>query len=295
MGSLETRSGTKRIRLGLHDRPAVLADGRTPFVLSGLLAVVAAGAAAASLFFPGLIGGTAVVRGNLRGTCLVVLAVGVPLLVGSTIRAAQGSARALVLWLGALAYLLYQGVLLNFMTPYNNLFLLYVAMLGLALWSVVAVLGHVELPGFAARVHHAMPVRGVAAVAIVLGVLNAVLWLVRIVPTVFSGEPASVLHGSGLMTNAVWVQDLAFWIPATVVMALRMWRRRSWGSLLTAALLVFFAVEGISVAVDQWWGVRADASQPDIASLAVVPIMVMASVAAAAPLVWYFRYLDRRL
>lgn len=102
--------------------------------LSALLGLVAAIAAAASLTRPSLLSGTPVTDGNLRGTALVVLVLGLPVLTWGSLAARRGSVRGLVLWLGAAAYLTYQGVMFCFGTPINALFLTYVAMLGLGVW-----------------------------------------------------------------------------------------------------------------------------------------------------------------
>ena len=59
----------------------------------------------------------------MRGTALAVLLVGLPVLVTAMLRAARGSPWALVVWLGTLAYLLYQGVLFCFAVPLNTVFL----------------------------------------------------------------------------------------------------------------------------------------------------------------------------
>jgi hypothetical protein len=294
MGAPTTRPGHVRIRLQLQDRPAPLGARAAPYVLATLLGVVATAAAALSLLVPSLLGGAAVTRGNLRGTALVVLVVGVPLMIGAAVRTAQGSARALVLWLGAVAYLLYQSVLFCFMTPFNRLFLLYVAMLGLSLATGLSVLREVDLLAFSGRLHHRLPVRALAATLLAFVGLNAVAWLARIVPTVFADDPSSVLAGGGLQTNAVWVQDLAFWIPAAVVVGVRMWRRRPWGRLLGGALLVFYVIESLSIASDQWWGARADAGQPDLASMTMVPVFGVVALVAAVPLALYVRNVDRK-
>jgi hypothetical protein len=124
------------IRTGL-DRPPVLAQGRAPYFLSGALVVVAALAAGFSFFSSSLLTGAPVAIGCLRGTALVVLVIGLPVLATAMARTTQGSARGLVVWLGTLAYLLYQAVMFCFATPVNNLFLIYIAYLGLAVWSIV--------------------------------------------------------------------------------------------------------------------------------------------------------------
>lgn len=293
MVSTRTSSREAAFRHHLLDRPAVRSGGRLPYVLSTGLAVATAAAAGPSLFFPELLGGTAVMTGNLRGTALVMLAVALPLLVAGMRRTAHNSARWLVVWLGAAAYLTYQGVMLLFATPYNALFLPYVAVLSLGIWTLVTLLSTVQLHGFAARTDPRMPVRFIAGVTLTFALLNATAWLARILPTTTAEDPASVLDGSGLLTNPVWVQDLAFWIPAAVVAATWMWRRRPRGVLLTGAVLVLFTVECISIASDQWWGARADDSQPDWASMTMVPVFLVAALLAAVPLVWYFRNVDR--
>jgi len=293
MGSIDVRPVGSTPGLDLADRAAVLGHGRLPYVLSGALAVVAGVSAAFSLFYSSLLGGVAVGRGNLRGTALIVLVVGVPVLVGAMVVGPRGSARALVLWLGATAYLLYQAVMFCFATPMNNLFLIYVAHLGLGLWTLIALVRRIDINSFAVRTDAGLPVRAIAGITGAVAVLNALAWLGRIVPVVFTSDPSSVLHGSGLLTNPVWVQDLAFWIPLVVLAAVWMWRRLPWGILLTGSMLAFYVIESLSIASDQWWGARADASMPDFASMSAVPAFLVAAVLTALPLVWYLRHLDR--
>jgi hypothetical protein len=131
-------------------RPTV-GPGLLPYALSGALAVAAAASAAFSFFLPSVLTGAAVGNGNLRGTALVVLVVGVPILVTAMVRTSRGSTRWLVGWLGTLGYLLYQAVLFCFATPLNGLFLYYVAYLGLGVWSIVTLVPAVDMREFGSR------------------------------------------------------------------------------------------------------------------------------------------------
>ena len=88
-------------------------------------------------------------------------------------RAARGSARALVVWLGTLGYLLYQAVLFCFATPFNNLFLFYVAYLSLAVWSLVFLLRGMDFATFGKQLSPNMPIRYIAGYALVVAILNA--------------------------------------------------------------------------------------------------------------------------
>lgn len=265
---------------------------RTPYRLGLALAAAAASSAGLSLAFPGELGGADVGRGNMLGTAVVVeLAVVVLLL--ALRGAARGSARWTVVWGGATAYLLYQAVLFCFATPLNRFFLVYVAHLSLALWATIALARSADVEGFARRVGTRAPVRTVAAVAIGFAALNGLAWLMRVVPATFSDDPIEVLEGSGLLTNPVWVQDLAFWVPAMVLAGVALGRRRPAGMLATLALLAFFVVECVSIAADQWWGSRLDPDHPALASMTAVPLFLVLAVVTAVPLAWFLRHVDR--
>lgn len=269
-------------------------QARAPYVLSALLGLVAGTTALAHLVAPSLIAGSDVLRGNLLGTSAVVLPAAVLHLLAQA-GTARGSARWLVVWGGTTAYLLYQAVLFCFATPFNDLFLLYVAQLGLGVWTALA-LGHaVDLDAFTARVHPRMPLRSVAAVALAFTSLNGLAWVARVVPTIGSEDPMSVFDGTGLLTSPVWVQDLAFWVPATLVAGTWMWRGRPRGVLLTGMLLVFFVVESVSIAADQWWGYAEDPTLPDFASMGAVWMFAVAAVLTMLPVAVHLRHLDRAL
>jgi hypothetical protein len=61
------------------------------------------------------------------------------------------------------------------------------------------------------------PVRPVAVYVWVVAALNALAWLGRVVPALASGGQAAFLRGTGLPTSAVYVQDLALWLPFIAV------------------------------------------------------------------------------
>jgi hypothetical protein len=285
-----TRSDATRRPLS---RPAVLDPSRLPYILSGSLAVVATAAALLSFLFPSLLTGSKVATGNLRGTALAILVVGLPVLVTAMRVAARGSARGLVVWVGTLAYLLYQAVLFCFATPLNNLFLVYVAYLGLCFWSLVTLLLRFDLAAFEQRLSARMPARPLAGVALTLVVLNAYAWLSQIVPATFSSRPGSLMKDTGLLTNPVFIQDLAIWLPVLTAAGIASWNRKPWGLLVTGAMLVMFVLESISIATDQWFGSQA-APLSESASMSAVPAFAVLALLTAVPLLWYCQYLDRR-
>jgi hypothetical protein len=252
--------------------------------------VTAAAAGLLTFLIPAVLRGTAVMNGSARGTALAVLLLGVPALAVSMALAWTGSARAVLCWLGAAAFLLYNSVLFLFATPFNQLFLLDVAMLALAAWSVGALLWQTDVAGLGRRFSDRAPVRGVALYMWVIVVLNALAWLNRIVPALASGGQAAFLRGTGLPTNPIFVQDLALWLPLIAVAAAWLWRRRAWGFLVIGGALVMWVLESASIAVDQWYGHAADPASP-VASAALAPAFAVLAVIGLVPTYYLFRSL----
>jgi hypothetical protein len=252
------------------------------YAVSSALAVVAAISGAATFFIPGVLRGTPVMNGSARGTALVVLVVAVPILVVSMWLVTRGAVRPLITWLGAATYLLYNAVLFLIATPFNALFLFYVALFGLSLWTVVLLLHELDMDDFARRFSPRFPVRMLAAYLGGIAVLNALAWLAGAVPGLFAHGQPKFLEGTGLITMPTYVQDLAFWLPLTLVVAVWLWQRRPWGIVLAGALIVYGFIEAIGVATDQAFGHAADASSPVVSTAAIPAFLVLALIELVA-------------
>jgi hypothetical protein len=266
--------------------------GKTGYWLSGSLAVVAAIAAAGTALVPGVLRGTAVMNGSARGTALVLLLIAVPALAAAMWFAARGSARAQIVWLGAVGYILYNSVLFLFMTPFNNLFLAYVAMMSLAIWSIALVIRGLGVESFGQRFSPTLQVRAVAVYLLAIVALNFLAWMRNVVPGVLSSSSPTFLDGTGMPTSALYFQDLAFWLPLVAVSAVWLWRRQAWGYVIAGAMLIAYEIEAVGVALDQWMGHAADPAS-NVASAAAVPIFAVIAVIGLIPLALYFRSLDR--
>lgn len=258
---------------------AVICRRSVAFWLAGPLAVMVAVAAVGTFFGDGILTGPAVAVGNARGTALVMLVLGLPALGASVVAALRGSVRAVLVWAGVVLYILYNSVMFLFATPFNHLFLVYVAMLSLSIWSVVFLARDVDREALARRVSRRLPVRGIGAYLLAIAVLNALIWLRTAVPESFAAEPTSFLREIGLTTDPVFIQDLAFWLPLTALAGVLLWRRRPWGYPTAGAMVVYGVFEGVGVACDQWFGYRAD---PGTAFASLGGVWLFAGVAVVA-------------
>jgi hypothetical protein len=224
--------------------------------LSTLLGAISALAAAGTAFVPNVLSGTAVMNGSARGTALVVLFVAVPALAGSMRAAHRGSTPGLAVWIGVVGYLTYNAVMFCLATPFNRLFPLYVAMLSLSIFLLAGLAVHATSVG--RHLSNSRCPKWVVVYIAVVVVLNSLLWLRGVATAVLADDPTSFLDGSGLTTNPVYVQDLAFWLPVMAWLAYSLAKSRRNRLVLVAGGLVFWVIEGLGVAVDQWMGYRAD-------------------------------------
>ena len=255
-------------------RAAVDWVGRIPLALSIALALDTFAACATALLFREALRGPAVSIGSMQGTALVLLVVTLPVLAASMALVRRGVTVAVIGWLGALGSIAYQSVLFLFATPFNAFFFLYVAMLSLSVWSLVALAPRIPIAAVAGRIGTHAPVRVVAAYLLINAALFLLLWLRATVPAVLSDGPPAFLEGTGMTTGPVQILDLAFTLPLMTIAAIGLLRRRSWAFVLTGALLVMLAIETASIGVDQWVGHAADPSSP-AASAAMTPVFAV--------------------
>jgi hypothetical protein len=263
------------------------AEGMSPRTRGLCVAVAALVVVAAipTFFVDGILNGTPVMNGSARGTALSMFALALPVLAVGLITSTRGSIRGRAALIGALAYLTYNATLLVYATPFNQLFLAYVALLGLSLWSLVSAL--LDPRPILAPSSRVVPARGIAAFILTVVALNALAWLRFVVPDL-NQDPPGFLDGTGLTTNPIYVQDLAVWLPALAIVAVLLWQRRPSGVFLAGAALVFWVIEAIGVAVDQWFGHRADPAS-DVATLGGVVLFVVLAAVTMVPLVLWLR------
>ena len=279
------RSSARRVPV---DRTDLAWVGRVSYLLSSAAGLVTLAAVAGALLMPDAIRAPAVTVGNLQGTAWVLGVVTLPVLIVSMALMARGMAVALVFWLGALGSIAYQSVLFLFGVPFNPYFFLYVAMLSLSTWSIVALGGRLPIDRVGGRIGPHAPVRLVAGYLFINAALFFVLWLGSTLPPVLSGETPAFLEGTGMLTGPVQIIDFAFTLPLMTLAGVLLLRHRPWGYLLSGALLVMLAIETASIGVDQWIGHAADPTSP-AASAALTPVFAVLTVIGVAVLALFLR------
>jgi hypothetical protein len=177
----------------------------------------------------------------------ISLTVVLPTVAVSAFLASRGSHRAQLVWLGALVYLVYSYVIDAFVVRFNSMFLVYVALLGYSLYALIGGLATASLVWVKASFTERTPVRSVSTFLVVLAVLFYAMWLRETVPAVLSGAVPASVQQNGTATNAVHVLDMAWMLPAFLISAITLWRKKALGYILAGAALSFVTLLALAV------------------------------------------------
>ena len=170
-----------------------------------------------------------------RAQDAVTILIGIPLLLISLNLYRKGSARGHILLVGTLAYVLYAYTSYAFLSTYNAFLLIYVALFSLSLFTFIPLILQVDAEALAVKMAKRTPVRLIAADLYFTGVMLLGMWLMRIVPPLFSGGlPVGI---ETYTTLVIQVLDLGIIVPIAFLTGTLMLRRRAWGFILGAVFL----------------------------------------------------------
>lgn len=216
------------------------------FGATAVITLLLAIAAGSGLFLGAYDHETTFSRNAFRGTDLVSLAVVVPLLVVATRSARRGSTRGLLLWLGALAYVVYQYGY-TFAYGWNRLFLIYLVLLALSGFTIARALIAVDAGAVAANFDETAPTRAVSTYLWVVGAGLGVMELAQIVPTLFTGDKPQIVLDTGHPTSPVFILDLGLIVPLMILAGSWLRSNRPWGYIAAVILLVKGATIGLGL------------------------------------------------
>jgi hypothetical protein len=208
-----------------------------PEALAGLAGLAAAIASIAG-FIPGLYRDPMVVIAQAHGYDVGNLIV-VAFLALGLVWSARGSVRGRLVLIGGLACLAYSYVTYAFLIVLNPATVLYIAVLGLAGWSVATGLLRLDGETVEGREQPRFLRPATGAFMLVLVVIFAATWLGQIGASVVSGHLPADLVAAGWPMNPVWVLDLGFVLPLIGLGGVRLLRRRAGGAPIAISVLVF--------------------------------------------------------
>jgi len=182
------------------------------------------------------------------GQDIVNLFIVVPILLVASFFASRKSKLGLLVWSGAIFYLAYSYTIYSFGLHFNQLFILYCAILGLSFYSFVYFILSAHKVNAAELFSDKISTLSTGVFLIVIAVLFYFIWLSELIPSINQNEtPKSVIE-SGLLINPVHVLDLAICLPALLITGIALIQKRSIGFLLAPAMLIFCILMAIAIA-----------------------------------------------
>ncbi len=254
------------------------------------VAILLAIAAGNGVFVNGLYRDNANFASQAIGQDLISLLVALPALIISAILTHHGSARARLIWLGMLVYLVYSYMIAAFEVRFNSLFLVYVALLGSSLYALIGGLTTADIAAIKSSFTDKTPVRTVSVYLGVLMVLFYFLWLNEVLPTLLAGKIPQSIVDNGTPTNAVHALDMAWMLPAFGITAVSLWRRRALGYTLAGATLLFISLLALAVLSMVLFMIR----QGHAVAVPQVAIFVVLFAASLGMLIWFMKGMQSR-
>jgi hypothetical protein len=251
------------------------------------IAILLAVAAGGGLFIKGLYRDAQNLVTQAIGQDVITLVVALPTLVISAFLTSRGSQRARLVWLGGLIYMVYTYVGYAFAVRFNSLFLVYVALLGCSTYALIGGLVATDWAGIKAGFTERTPVKAVSIYLAVIAVLFYFLWLSEAVPASLTGNRPQSLIDAGTPTNFVQVLDMAWFLPATAITAVSLWRKQPIGYTLAGAILTFVVL--LTLAILSMVVFMGRAGQPVvIPQVMIYGVLLIVSIGI---LIWYLNNL----
>jgi hypothetical protein len=202
------------------------------------LAVAAVSLAGLVSGFAGLYGSGSPLPQVSMGGDAANLLLGLPVLLGSMQLARRGSLLGLLLWPGALFYVLYASALYLLAAPFSVLFFGHVALITLSSWTLIGLVACID--GAEVRGHLATaPARAVGAALVAIAVLAYAGLTGTAVAALGGGEPAM---------RPQWVVDYALGTPALLLGGVLLLRGAPLGYATAAGLLLVSGLNGLAFA-----------------------------------------------
>jgi len=219
---------------------------RPYLVASTLTLLFAVVATSVGLFVPEFYRDAEVLLPQLYGQDLLTLVVAVPALAGALYYAHRGSLRGYVVWLGVTGYLLYTYASYALLTAFNELYLVYVALFGLTLFTLIGGIAHID-PTDLKDALDGHPVGGYVAFQALVAGLVALMWLAEVGPSSLAGTRPPSIAETTLPVPVIQSLDLGVVVPSFSLSAAFLWKQRAWGYVFTGVLLVKGTTLGLAV------------------------------------------------
>jgi len=174
----------------------------------------------------------------------------VPILGAALIFSARGSVKAQLVSMGVLDFMLYNYAFYLFGTAFNALFLVYTALLGLAIFALIFGLANINASGTGQQFRAKTPVYWIGGYFLFVAAGLSAVYVMQSVGYIASGQMPGIVTLSGHPTSIVFALDLTLLVPWLVLGAVRLMQRKPWGFVIAAIIGVKWPLYPLILAVN---------------------------------------------
>lgn len=179
------------------------------------------------------------------GTDIVTLLIGIPLLITGIVLTRKGTLRGQLLLTGALGYFLYTYGAMCFLTAFNPLFLVYVALFSLSLFGFILSMKNLDVDEVTRHISDGFPRRAIATYFIIVAVFLTLAWLGLVASPSLTWAPPAGLESA--ITMVIQALDLGVIVPTSFLTAALLIKKQAWGYALSSVLLLKILTMGAAL------------------------------------------------
>jgi len=176
------------------------------------------------------------------GQDYVTLFIGIPALIISLLISIKGSIKGKYILSGVLFYLFINYLFYTIMAMYNELFLIYVSLMGLTFFALATVLFSFDIPKLPDKFKHKVPNKLTGIFLIINTLMIAMLWFQVVIPPLVDGTiiPEQVQHYTTLIVQGM---DLGLLLPLAFVSGIFFIKKKTIGYLMGPVYIVFLSFQ----------------------------------------------------
>lgn len=211
------------------------------YLLSLAVALLVTLTAVAGILYRNHIYSTDVLLHTMVLNDIMNLALGLPLLLISMWLTKRGKLIGLLCWPGALFYMLYVYIPYVLIVPFGPLFLPYLLIVSLSASTMIAVVASINIEEVSKQLAGSVPARTSGGILSGLALFIIVRQTILIVTALINKTPVANDD------VVVWIDDLMVACPALLVSGILLWRRKPFGYMSGAGLLLAYGVLALGV------------------------------------------------
>lgn len=221
-------------------------DKKIIYINSIAIAILALIATLSGLFWKGLYKGDTISgAAQMMGQDLITLVICIPILIGTLYLVSKDSIKGRLIWIGTIFYFLYSYASMSFLTSYNQLFLVYVAIFSISLYTLLGEMFSLDIKVIKRSFSPGATDKIAAVFLVIIGLMLAAMWLKMIVDSLLTGIAPSALES--YTTLVIQALDLGVVVPAAIITGVFLFKGKEWGYVLASIFLVKVSLLGTAI------------------------------------------------